>query len=317
DAAISAHPDATRRDRAEPRKCLVEALMPLDKRKEARAVIERALDEAKEQAGPEHPAVADLETTLAEFVRAEGKVDEARAMVERGLALREKVYGPDHIRVADSLVTLADFERDPARQRPLLERALAIAEDPANAGVRGKPVAAQIHYRFALAAGAVEDNDATRRHFQRQLELMEEHAGPDSIEVAVVLVNYGQYTTRWDFDAGVAMLRRSADILDRLKDPRAAIARGAMALILVNAKRWHEALPILERNVREADPERIPPVNYGQMHYHLALALVETRGDRARAASHADTAREAFVRVGPDGASFIERLDAWRKQRRL
>src|SRR5690606_17034547 len=123
-----------------------------------------------EHAGPEHPAVADLETTLAEFVRADGKVEESRAMVERGLALREKVYGPDHIRVADSLVALADYEPDFARQRPLLERALAIAEDPANAGVRGKPVAAQIHYRFALAAGAAGDNDGTRRHFQRQLE---------------------------------------------------------------------------------------------------------------------------------------------------
>jgi len=314
---VASHPDATRRDRAEPRKCLVEALIPLEKRKEARAVIEAALAEMIEQSGPEHPAVADLETTLAGFVREEGKVDEARAMIERGLALREKIYGSGHVRVAESLIALADYERDPARSRALLDRALAIAEDRASAGVRGKPLAAQIHRRFAFAAGDAGDDAATRHHFERELELLEDYAGPDSLEVAVLLVNFGQYSTRWDFDGGVAMLRRSADILDRLKDPRAAIARGATALMLVNAKRWQEALPLLERNVREADPDRIPPVNFGQMHYHLALALIETNGERARAAAHADTARAAFASAGPDGADFIGQVDAWRKKHRL
>ncbi|HUQ05332.1 MAG TPA: serine/threonine-protein kinase [Kofleriaceae bacterium] len=317
DAVISTHPDATRGDRAEPRKCLIEALIPLDKRKEAREVIETALAEVKEKAGPDHPAVADLETTLAGFLREDGKVDEARAMIERGLALREKAYGAEHVRVAESLIALADYEPDEARRGVLLERALAIAEDPAKSGIRGKAVAAQIHRRLALTAGRHDDNDGTRKHFERELELLEEYAGPDSLEVAILLVNYGQYATRWDMDAGIAMLRRSADILDRLKDPRAAIARGGLGVILVNAEKWQEALPILERNVREADPDRIPPQNFGQMHYHLAIALIETKGDRARAAKLADTAHEAFVRAGPDGAELIERLDRWRRVNRL
>jgi hypothetical protein len=317
DAVISTHPDATRGDRAEPRKCLVEALIPLDKRKEAREVIEAALQEVKEKAGPEHPAVADLETTLAGFLREEGKVDEARAMIERGLALREKAYGAEHVRVAESLIALADYEPDDARRGPMLARALAIADDPAKSGIRGKAVAAQIHRRLALAAGRNEDNEGTRTHFERELELLEDYAGRDSLEVAILLVNYGQYATRWDMDGGIAMLRRAADSLDRLKDPRAAIARGGLGVILVNAKKWQEALPILERNVREADPDRIPPQNFGQMHYHLAIALVETKGDRARAAKLADDARAAFVRAGPDAAELIERLDHWRKENRL
>ncbi len=316
-AAVAAQPDATRADRAAPRKCLIEALVPLGKGAEARAVLEQLLTEIREQAGPEHPAVADLETTLAGFVRADGQVEEARAMVERGMALRERAYGPDHIRVAESLLALADYEPDPAQRRARYDRALAVAEDPVTGGTRGRAVAAQIHRRLALAAGAVEDHAATRHHFERARELLEALAGPESLEVAILLVNYGQYTTRWDFDAGVAMLRRATELLERMGDPRAAIARGGLGIVLVNAKRWSEALPVLERNVAEADPDRIPPDNYGQMHHHLALALVESGGDRARARALADQAEAAYLRAGPDGVDLLERLRAWRKKQRL
>jgi tetratricopeptide (TPR) repeat protein len=235
-------------------------------------------------------------------------------MIEHGLALRETTYGPDHIRVAESLVALGDYEEDAAKRSALLDRALAIAEDPVNGGVRGKAVAAQIHRRLAIAAGRANDNAGTKQHFARELELLEDYAGPDSLEVAVVLINYGQYATRWDFDGGVAMLRRAADILDHLKDPRAAIARGAMGVILVNKQRWQEALPILERNVAEADPDRIPPENYGQMHLHLAIALSETGGDKARVKQLLDQAQASFERAGPDGKELIEHLAWWRKK---
>ena len=317
EAVIADQPGATRADRGEPRKCLIETLIPLDKRTEARQVLEAALQEVRDQAGPDHPAVADLETTLAGFVREEGKVDEARAMVERGLALRERIYGKDHSRVAESLIALADYVQEPDQRRAMFDRALAIAEDPIRGGPRGRSVAAQIHRRLALAAGAAGDDAGTRAHFQRELELLEDYAGPESLEVAILLVNFGQYTTRWDFDGGLAMLRRSIAILERLRDPRVTIARGAIGVILVNGKKWREALPILEKNVADADPDRIPPENYGQMHFHLAIALIETKGDRTRAAKLADQAREAFVRAGPDGLDQLKRLAAWRKKIRL
>jgi len=144
----------------------------------------------------------------------------------------------------------------------------------------GRSVAAQLHRRFALAAGAAGDDAETKRHFEAERRLLEDLAGPDSLEVAILLVNYGQYATRWDLDGGLAMLRRAAEILDHLKDPRIAIARGALALILANHERWREARPILEDILAAADPDRIPAVNLGQMRYHLAHALYETKGDK-------------------------------------
>jgi len=280
-------------------------------------VLEATLADAKDLGGPDHPVVADLETSLASFVRENGKLDDARAMVERGLMLRERAFGANHIRVAESLAALADYERDAAKRKQMLERALAIAESSSAGGLRGHSLAAQIHRRFALAAGEIEDNAATKQHFEREKQLLTEFAGPDSTEMAVLLVNYGQYATRWDFDGGVAMLRRSAEILDAQRDPRAGIARGALALILSNADRWVEALPIMERVVAEADPDRIPPETIGQMRYNLARALVETKGDRSRAAELAKTARADFERAGPDGEDLRKRLDAWEKKHKL
>jgi hypothetical protein len=113
------------------------------------------------------------------------------------------------------------------------------------------------------------------------------------------------------------MLKRAGDILDSHKDPRAAIAHGAVALILSNAERWDEALPILERTVAEADPDRIPPENLGQMRFNLARALIATKGDRTRAAQIADAAHADFVRAGPDGEDMRGYLAAWRKKNRL
>ncbi len=316
-ALIEAQPSAARTDLAESRRCMIESLVPLGKRGEARAVLEATLADARDMGGPDHPVVADLETSLASFVRESGKLDEARAMVERGLALRERAFGANHIRVAESLAALADYERDAGKRKAMLERALAIAESSSAGGMRGHSLAAQIHRRFALAAGEVDDNAATRQHFEREKQLLTEFAGPDSTEMAVLLVNYGQYATRWDFDGGVAMLRRSAEILDAQRDPRAGIARGALALILSNADRWAEALPIMERVVAEADPDRIPPETIGQMRYNLARALVETRGDRTRAAELARTARADFERAGPDGEHLLTRLDAFEKKHKL
>jgi tetratricopeptide (TPR) repeat protein len=316
-AALAARPDATRADQADARRCMIEALIPLGKQSEARAMLESTLTEAREMAGPEHPSVADLETSLAGFVRESGKVDEARAMVERGLQLRERALGPDHIRVAESLASLADYEKDPAKKQAMLDRALAIAEDPVKGGLRGNTVAAQIHRRFALAAGAKNDNAGTKLHFERERALIEELAGADSLEMAVLMVNYGQYMTRWDFDGGVAMLQRAAELLDRHKDPRAAIARGGLALILANAERWSEALPILERIVAEADPDRIPPENLGQMRYHLARALIATHGDRDRAAQITEQAAADFKRAGPDGVELLDGLEHWRKKQKF
>ena len=315
-AEIDARVDATRQERGRARDCLVEALAPMGEGAEVRALLEEGRDEITRLAGADHPAVADYTVALAPFVRADGRADEARAMLEHALAVRERVFGPGHVRVAESLLALADHDTDPTLRQARLARALAIAEDPVAGGLRGREVAAHVHRALALAAGAVGDDAGTRRHFERELALLEDTAGPDSLDVAVLLVNYGQYRTRWDFDGGVAMLTRAVTILERLHDPRLAVASSALALILSQAGRWAEALPILEAAVASVDPARLSPVSLGQMRLYLAQALVEVKGDRARADELVAATRADLVRAGPDGERLLAEVDAWVKRRR-
>jgi len=313
-AEAEARPGATARDVQLARDCLLEALVPLDRRADARAVVEASIAAREAATGPDHPAVADYLLARSSLLRAEGKDADALADARRAHAIRERIFGDHHLRFAESLSHLADFEEDPAARRALATRALAIAEDPAHAGARARTVAASIHLDLAFLAGAAEDRAATEHHFERALALNQELAGADSLEVAVILVNYGQHRTAWDFDGGVAMLQRSRTILERLGDPRAALARGALAMILGNAGRWAEALPVLEANLASADPARIAPMHLAQMRWSLARALDATKGDPVRARALAEQALAGFEQLGDRAVPLRDAVRGWLKK---
>jgi eukaryotic-like serine/threonine-protein kinase len=96
---------------------------------EARAKLERALVILEKAFGPDHPAVAQALSELAQVRLAERDVAGARRDHERALRLLEKAVGPDHITVADvheHLGVALHAGSDYARSREHHERALAI-----------------------------------------------------------------------------------------------------------------------------------------------------------------------------------------------
>ncbi|MEZ4452956.1 MAG: serine/threonine-protein kinase [Nannocystaceae bacterium] len=84
----------------------------------------------EELLGAEHVDLSTLLANLAEALSYAGEFDEAEATFERALRVREVALGDDHRSTADALLNLGNFylvwREDPARGRPLLERALAI-----------------------------------------------------------------------------------------------------------------------------------------------------------------------------------------------
>ena len=87
----------------------------------ATLVSEQALKIAKENVGPDHPAVAMSLNNLALLYATQGNYAKAEPLYKRSLAIREKALGPGHPDVAASLENLAYLYRAKKRNKEALE----------------------------------------------------------------------------------------------------------------------------------------------------------------------------------------------------
>ncbi len=299
------------RELASARDCLLEVLMPLGKFDEAEALAAEAIADRAALISAEHPAIGDYLAVIARGKQSQGQLAEAEADYERVHALRLRAFGPRHLKSAESVGDLAGFERDLAKRKAMLEAALTIVVAPDSQTARTPLVEYRFESMLAEIAGKQDDHAAMQRHFERAVALAEGLAGPTSLDVAMLLVGYGQHLSAVDLDRSLATLRRAETILDGLHDPRAEIARGALALILTNAARYREALPLLERALAATDRKNTEPMNLAMMRFNLATALVETRGDRERARALATQALATYRTLGPGVAGNVTRIERW------
>jgi tetratricopeptide (TPR) repeat protein len=85
----------------------------------------------KQMVGPDHPAVADSLTKLADLYCRAKLYDNMESILVESLRIRETVCGPQHLKVANELKNLAQlyFALERYEQaEPLFERAIAIRE---------------------------------------------------------------------------------------------------------------------------------------------------------------------------------------------
>lgn len=85
-----------------------------------------ALDTATEHYGEGHPSVGFFEHRVGRGLLAVGRNEEAFARLSQTLEARQALLGPDDRAIASILVDLASAERQPARAREHLQRALEI-----------------------------------------------------------------------------------------------------------------------------------------------------------------------------------------------
>ena len=179
---------------------------------------------------------------------------------------------------------------------------------------------AEVLARMLVTLGAKDelalarhDLPAMRAHFDRAGELATASGGPASLELAIVLLGYGQLLASVDLDQGLPMLEKAIGLLDQLRSPRAIAARAALAIALSYHGRTAEAVPLLEQAVRDA-PAATEPYNLALMRWSLAKALVATKGDRARARALAIAARDQLRPLG--APALVDEIDAWLRRRR-
>jgi tetratricopeptide (TPR) repeat protein len=292
------------------RDCLIEALAAQGAFAEVQPMIDARIADTTAALG-EHPRVADYLTVRASMFLRTGKAAEARADAERALAIRTRTFPPRHWKVAEAMhgvaqVTLAEGKYAEAKQ--LFAEALAIATE---ASPEPLILLGSLHTMLGFIAQGVDgDLAGAMKHFADAIAVIRKRGGADSLELGVLLSNYGQIQAAADVDAGLATLAEARAILDRLGDKRGILVATAIAEVEANAGRWTSARAHAEEMLAKADADA-DPVNVALAKWILARAIVETRGDRARAHALAVEARAVYAQLGKAQEAELAKLDAW------
>lgn len=149
---------------------------------QAAAVFERAL-------GADHPATADVWTSLASTWHWFGERQKAEALAQRALAVSEQALSAEHPQVASGLIVLSDlrFEtQDRERAEELLNRAIAIVEKT-QGETRLKGIVLNNSGRQLMSHDQFEQADAVLR---RSLAILEQ-TGEADVRIAGTLSNLG------------------------------------------------------------------------------------------------------------------------------
>ena len=198
---------------------------------DARRLHQGALQRARTELGPDHPAVAMAHFNLGNVAYAAGELEPAQAHYERARVSYERIFGVRHPRVTDAMSNLANVAMSSgdyegalaiidavvARREHEGRQDFGLAEAINNAGsirfMLGRYEEAQAAFERALVLfsrdgeaparaaallsnlGAVAmrrgDNDAARDYLARALATTETAQGPDHPDVADAAMNLG------------------------------------------------------------------------------------------------------------------------------
>jgi CHAT domain-containing protein/Tfp pilus assembly protein PilF len=139
---------------------------------QASAAFESAL-------GADHPATANVWTSLAATYAWLGQRAKAEALAQRALEVSEKALGPDHPQVALCLITLATLRenaQDVDRAEELLRRALAIVDKTQGATLQMAVVLNNLGTQLIARQQFEQADELLRRSLQIQEDFGEEGA---------------------------------------------------------------------------------------------------------------------------------------------
>jgi serine/threonine-protein kinase len=296
----------------EARMCMLEALVPLGKSSEFEPILDQLIADKSKELGADHPTVADLMKVKIDANLRAGKLAEARKVAERVYAIRKRLYPERHQKNAEALEELASVAQ--AEGKPdaldLYKQALAATDDTKPEQVI---LIAGLHTSIAMMENDIEGKDHHQRaldHFEQAAQLIRRTSGPESIELAVLLINYGQVRSEDNVEASLGTLGESRRIFEKNKDKRASAAITAMGIIAFNAKRYDDARRAAEEGLLLLD-KNAPPQQIAHTKSILARSLWETKGDKKRARQLALEAREQFAKLGPGAATSVKSLDDW------
>ncbi|MFO0635993.1 MAG: tetratricopeptide repeat protein [Nannocystaceae bacterium] len=310
------------------RTLMATALDRSGKTEAAMAAYDRALALAESVRGPDHPQVAMVLANRATWRVSVASDDRDIDALRRVLAIREAAYGPEAPTVGEAWRQLGDaYDARGRRDEGVAayERAIAIARAAADdsglyfaLGQRARILDDQQRY---AEAGVMLDEARS---------IAERYFGPDSPELARVLVNRGiSRLDAGEVAVGAAELERALTIMVATRpadDAQLAIARVSLSRFLARLGRGDEAIALFDAG-RQVLEQRYAADKPRMVAYALARAKLLDEVDREREATVQWNATvEAADRLLPEDsplrlevlADLAERqLDAGRRDEAL
>ncbi|HEY5926184.1 MAG TPA: protein kinase [Kofleriaceae bacterium] len=316
DACKAAYDDVLKLDKRtlhdEARICMIEALVPMGKTAEFEPILAKLIDDKSKEVGADHPTVSDLLKVRIGSELRQGKLAEARKTAERVYEIRKRVYPAQHMKNAEALEELGSVSQAEGKDKEAFEQykqALAATDDTK---IEQVILITSLRTTLAMMENG-EGKDGHKRaldHFEKAIALVKKTSGPESIEHAVLLINYGQIKSEDNVEVSLGLLGEARRIFEKHKDKRASAPATAMAIVAWNAKRYEdarrfadEALVLLDKNA--------PPHQVAYTKSIQARAMWETGGDKKRARQLALEAKAMFEKLGPGAASSVKSLEAW------
>jgi tetratricopeptide (TPR) repeat protein len=239
---------------------------------EAYVLYSRSL-ELKRAQNPDHPSVANSEANLGSLMSSLGRYDEALAHHERALAIRTAKHSEPHADVANSLDRTGSVYRSMGRL------------------------------------------DEAMDYHKRARETYVAALGADHPEVAVTLLNIGRvHSARGEHAKALAVFRESASIrASKLGEdhPNTHASRTAMGRALVELNRPGEAVEVLEATRTQLLATNADQSVLVDTEFSLARALWRSGGDRARARTVAESARDRAASLGNAGSANLAAIEGW------
>ena len=151
----------------------------------------------------------------------------------------------------------------------------------------------------------------------RALTILTETVGPDHPRTAIVVGNTGQVLYRLGrFDEALEAAERALAVFERETDKRGLLITFSLrtiGLCQLAKGRPEEALDVLERAVSIRESVTKTPLRLAEVHFPLARALDEARGERDRAGALARRARREYEQAAK--TPLVERdlaeVDRW------
>jgi eukaryotic-like serine/threonine-protein kinase len=281
--------------------------------------LEKAVAIEEKLLGPDHPDVADSLNSLSNVLDDQGNHAASQRTMERALGIWERALGAGHPRIAAGLINLgstltAEGDYDGARRS--LERARDVAEKALGSE---HPWVAHALTELGSALRAMQRFDEARADIGRAIAIWTKTQGPESPLLAVPLFDLGQVALdERAFAEACRHYQRALTIVEKANGPThtdVAAALTGLGRCDLGLNRARAARDALERALKIREPAGGDPLALARTRFALAEALAQTGGDRTRARTLAQQARDAFAGGGAQARAELQHADAWLRER--
>jgi tetratricopeptide (TPR) repeat protein/tRNA A-37 threonylcarbamoyl transferase component Bud32 len=255
----------------------------------------------EELVGTNHPRYADALYIQARLRFSSGDPTEFDRVIEemdRVIAIRAAAFGENHPDIAAALIGEATIfgsqSKFPEAERAA-RRALAIAD--AVHDVKAQTQALRLVATTVAEQGRLPE---ARPLFERAIEILREHYGTDSRDVASFEAPYANVLQEaGDCASAVPLARESARILERLHDPKAAVSFKVLALCSITAGAVDEGDGYFKRSIAICEvPGTCPTGHLETVRGYYAEWLISTGRDRQGGAALLRRTRDVYAQMG-------------------